>query len=158
VRGVPATVGNPTATNRATLCGVCHQNYYGTADNHGANSAFTSGTDGGMTSYVNNGCNACHSSFYGTAATAVRPLRGIDVHGVNAIPTTGAQVKTARWLTDTKPYAFIRNTTTLSSHQPKVAGATTYTSAACATNNTAPSVRYSACGNGMGNYSAGGTY
>jgi hypothetical protein len=152
LRGVPAIFGAPSTTNTPTLCGLCHATYTSnTGDNHGTNSAFNSGTDGGMTNYIRYGCNYCHSSFISTTATAARPIRAQDVHGVNALPTAGT--KSGRWTTDPRPYAFIRNTTTLANHAPARIGATTYT-AICAT----PTTRYSTCSNGMGSYTPGGTY
>jgi len=156
MRGVPAIFGGPAATtNEATLCKVCHAGYTtSSSSHHGTGSALSSGTDGGMTNYLRYACNYCHSSFISTTATAVRPVRAQDVHGVNALPTAGT--KSGRWASttaDARPYAFIRNTTTLANHQPASIGGTTY-SASCST----PTSRYSTCSNGMGGYTAGGTY
>jgi hypothetical protein len=81
----------------------------------------------------------------------VRPVRGQDVHGVNALPATGT--KTGRWSTgtDTRPYAFIRNTRSLSSHQPARIGATTYQP-------TCVHLSDGVCSSRTETYTAGGTY
>ncbi len=158
LRGSPTVIGTPSAANSVTLCAVCHAGYLGgTANNHGANSAFTQNTDNGMTSYVNFGCNICHSSGYTTAV--VRPVRAQDVHGVNVLPT-GGLAKTLRWagvaqgtpaLVDARPFAFIRNTQVLPNHTPKQNGTTVYTTN-CMGGNVAP------CSQGQQGYTIGGTY
>jgi hypothetical protein len=159
VRGVVTVSGTPSATNNVTFCKVCHSTatYQTGTNRHGAGSAFTSSTDGGMTAYVNYGCNICHSSGYTTAV--IRPVRGQDVHGVNVLPT-GGLTKTGRWsgaatgtpaLVDARPYAFIRNTQVLPNHVPLKNGTTTY-STSCMGGNASP------CSQGVQSYSPGGTY
>ena len=174
VRGRP-TVQTPggnaaSGTNEANLCKLCHALYdTNTGNNHGTGSAFSSSTNSGMTVFVRYGCNACHSSNYNTAA--IRPIRGADVHGVNAL-LTGSIASSGRWSgsatgctntvgggtctaasVDRRPYAFMRNTNILQNHQPKVGGANTWSGASCAaTGNTSP------CDDNMGGYTAGGTY
>jgi predicted CxxxxCH...CXXCH cytochrome family protein len=122
----------PTATTGSTLCKVCHRGYEEqTSSMHGAGSAFTGNGQSPMNTYTRYGCNRCHSGGYETIP--LRPLKAQDTHGVNALPATGT--KTLRWSTtqgsppqlDTRPYAFIRNTTTLSNYSPRRIGGSTYT-------------------------------
>jgi hypothetical protein len=126
VRGRPATSGASTtlSANAVTLCGYCHAGYTtNTSSTHGAGSAFNTNGQSPMDQYLRYGCNRCHSSGYTETTTGyvIRPARAQDVHGVNALPAGGT--KTGRWSTggtnsDARPYAFIRNTTTLSEHLP----------------------------------------
>ena len=156
IRGTATVTGTPSAANAVTLCVVCHASYQ-TGNNHGAGSAFSSSTDGGMTAYVSFGCNICHSSGYTTAV--VRPVRAQDTHGVNVLPTTGI-TKTGRWsgastgtpaVVNARPYAFIRNTQVLPNHAPKKIGATTY-STTCMGGNVSP------CSQGTQSYTVGGSF
>jgi predicted CxxxxCH...CXXCH cytochrome family protein len=149
LRGNPTISGAPVATtNEATLCKVCHAGYNtSTSSQHGTGSAFASSSDSAMTPYLRYGCNRCHASNYTTAV--VRPVRAIDVHGVNSLPATGS--KTSRWSTDPRPYGFIRNTRSLSNHQPARIGSTTYTP-------TCVHLSDSPCSSRTETYTPGGTY
>ncbi|MBI5542619.1 MAG: hypothetical protein HY901_01930, partial [Deltaproteobacteria bacterium] len=139
----------PTSATAVTLCVVCHAGYnLGAADNHTAGSAFTSNTNGNMTAYVSYGCNICHSSGYTTPV--IRPVRGQDVHGVNALPA-GGLTRTLRWLAGGPPIAFIRNTQMLPNHSPLNVGGTAYTPN-CMGGNVNP------CSQGSKSYTVGGTY
>lgn len=160
LRGTP-TVPNGAAqaaagTNESTLCKVCHYQYdTSTPATHGTGSAFSSQANSGMDTTMRYGCNMCHSSGYDTAV--VRPVRGMDVHGVNVLPTATVTLS-GRWSTgaDKRPYAFIRNATFLGDHEPLKAGATTY-SPQC--NMAGSSGGGGACSNqGAKTYTAGGTY
>ncbi|WP_459815200.1 cadherin-like beta sandwich domain-containing protein [Geotalea toluenoxydans] len=157
IRGTATTSGTTlSATNGVKLCIVCHTGYdTNTAANHASGSAFTSSANGGMTNYFRYACNCCHASNYDTAV--VRPVRAMDVHGVNVLPTTGT--KSVRWAgtstgtpatVNARPYAFIRNTTKLSDHSPKQIGGTTY-SANCNMTGTN-------CNQGLKTYTVGGVY
>jgi len=151
IRGVATVSGTPSATNDVTFCKVCHAGYVTGSSQHGAGSALSSGTDGGMTAYLNYGCNICHSSGYATAVP--RPIRAQDTHGSNALGTVGTLLTaTSRWSTDPTPVAFIRNRQVLPQHQPKRIGATTFTNPTCMGGNVSP------CSQGSQNYSVGGTY
>ncbi len=154
---VPNGAAAPAAgTNEATLCKICHAGYnISGGPTHGAGSAFSSSANNGMTITMEYGCNMCHSSAYDTPA--VRPVRAIDVHGVNALPTATVTLS-GRWATgtDKRPYAFIRNTTYLGNHQPANIAGTAYSpgcdmagssGAAGQCNNQGPDV-----------YTVGGTY
>ncbi|BDG06858.1 CxxxxCH/CxxCH domain c-type cytochrome [Anaeromyxobacter oryzae] len=146
----PTTGTAAAGTNEATLCKICHAGYdTNTGSSHGTTSAFSSSADSTMTPFLRYGCNRCHSSNYTTAV--IRPIRAQDVHGVNALPVAGT--KTGRWSTgtDTRPYAFIRNTKSLSSHQPARIGTTTY-SATCVHLSDSP------CSSRTETYTPGGTY
>jgi hypothetical protein len=151
IRGVATVSGTPSATNDVTFCKVCHAGYVTGSSQHGAGSALSSGTDGGMTAYLNYGCNICHSSGYATAVP--RPIRAQDTHGSNALGTVGTLLTaTSRWSTDPTPVAFIRNRQVLPQHQPKRIGATTFTNPTCMGGNVSP------CSQGSQTYSVGGTY
>jgi predicted CxxxxCH...CXXCH cytochrome family protein len=82
--GVTTLRGNPTVptpatiaalnTNEVSLCKVCHALYDSNAGtNHGTNSAFASGGNGVMQTYLRYGCSICHSSGHGTTATSSTP-------------------------------------------------------------------------------------
>lgn len=157
IRGTATTSGTSPSTTPVTLCIKCHAGYdTNTAANHASGSALTANTNSGMTTYLRYGCNACHASNYDTAV--VRPVRAMDVHGVNALPTTGV-AKTVRWAgtstgtpatVNARPYAFIRNTTKLSDHSPNKIGGTTY-SANC-------NMAGTNCNQGVKTYTVGGVY
>lgn len=157
LRGVATVTGTPSASNGVTLCDVCHPGHYGgAADNHGANSAFSVGTNGGMTPYVNYGCNICHGSSYTTAV--IRPVRGQDMHGSNAVPT-GSITSSGRWAGGGGPIAFIRNSNVFDDHSPLDVGGTVYTPVCMGgeqgingTQDTA------ACDRSFEVYTVGGTY
>jgi len=150
IRGTATVSGAPGAGNDVTFCKVCHAGYVTGSATHAAGSAFSSTANGGMTNYLNYGCNVCHGSSY--SAAVVRPVRAMDVHGVNVLPSGGV-AKSGMWSTVGKPYAFIRNTYELNNHQPKKIGATSYT-AQCAQTTGGPT-----CSNqGTNNYTAGGTF
>ena len=132
IRGVATVSGTPAAGNDVTFCKVCHAGYVTGGATHGSGSAFSSTANGGMTSYLNYGCNVCHGSAY---TAVVRPVRAQDVHGVNVLPTGGG-TSTVRWSgastgtpaqVNARPYAFIRNTKDLGTHNPKKIGGSTYT-------------------------------
>ena len=156
VRGnptVPNTAAAPALnTNEASLCKVCHAGYQTGSSTHGSGSALSGNTNNGMTAYLNYGCNVCHSSNFNTAV--VRPLRGKDVHGVNALPTAGL-AKQGRWSTNPRPYAFIRNTATLQNHAPLNISGTGY-SPTCTMTTDTPSG--ASCNQGARGYTVGGTY
>lgn len=145
--GAATTTGAPSATTGATLCWVCHQGYNVAQSTHGAGSALTRTTNNSMTPYLQYGCNRCHASNYTTVV--VRPVRGEDVHGTNSLPSTGT--KTGRWSTDPRPYAFIRNTKSLSNHMPLRIGATSYTA-------TCVHLADSPCTTRSETYTPGGVY
>ena len=162
--GTPPAVGtpvsgttSPTTTTSAKLCLVCH--LPGTSTNHGSGSAFSSGGSGAMSSFIQWGCNQCHGSSYNTAA--VRPVRALDVHGVNILPTNAVQItKTSRWagvatgtpaVVNARPYAFIRNTQIFPNHMPKQAGTTVYTPT-CMGGSVSP------CSRGVETYTPGGSF
>ncbi len=158
IRGTSTVSGTPSSANYPTLCRVCHAGYESsTATNgHTAGSALGTGlnANSGMTAYLAYGCNVCHASAY---TGVVRPVRGEDVHGVNILPTGGG-TSSGRWSTgtDKRPYAFIRNTKDLGTHQPKKIGATTYTPQ-CEMGPSGASGP--TCSNqGTKSYSPGGTY
>ncbi|MDA8241068.1 MAG: CxxxxCH/CxxCH domain-containing protein [Nitrospiraceae bacterium] len=152
VRGIVTISGSPGTANKVTLCVVCHAGYdTSTAANHSSGSAFSANGNGGMTNYLRYGCNVCHGSDYATAV--VRPVRAMDVHGVDVLPT-GGTTPDGRWATDPRPYAFIRNNHELQDHQPRVAGGTTY-SPQCSLSSGGPTC--SNQGSGLG-YTVGGTY
>ncbi len=144
----PTTARAAATTNEATLCKICHAGYdASTGPNHGTGSAFPSNGSGNMVFYTRWGCNKCHGSNYTTAV--VRPVRAQDVHGVDSLPANGTKI--SRWSTDPRPYAFIRNTTALSNHQPGRIGATAYS----------PNCVHLAdtdCNSRTETYSPGGTY
>lgn len=125
LRGVCAISGTPSTTNEATLCKVCHAGYdTQTTGYHGTGSAWSLDDRSEHVPFMRWGCNMCHSSNYSTVV--VRPVRALDNHGVNVLPS-GGLAKINRWSTQGTPIAFIRNTVVLSNHQPKVAGGTTFT-------------------------------
>ncbi|MBI5099396.1 MAG: CxxxxCH/CxxCH domain-containing protein [Nitrospirae bacterium] len=158
LRGYVWRTGTVSATNNTTLCIVCHSGYdTSTVTHHGTTSALSANTNNGMTLYLRYACYYCHSS--GTTKPA-RPLPSDNVHGTNALPTGGGTL-TVRWLgtstgsparVDTKPYAFIRNTTQLSDHSPASIAGSTY-SANC---NMRSTDTY--CNQGLKTYTVGGTY
>jgi hypothetical protein len=137
LRGNAVATGTaPTSTTGVTLCNKCHALYStcgsatdvcGSTTSHGAGSAFSSNPGRSVKSvFLRYGCNKCHASSYTTAVA--RPIRAIDNHGVNSLPTAGT--KTGRWALTTalnRPVAFIRNTQLFSSHQPARIGTTAYT-------------------------------
>ncbi|GFO66097.1 CxxxxCH/CxxCH domain c-type cytochrome [Geomonas paludis] len=156
--GVPISgTTSPTSTTAATLCRICH--IPGTSTNHGTGSAFSSGGSGAMSSFIPYGCNQCHGSSYNTAA--VRPVRAMDVHGNNVLPTNATQItSTGRWAgtstgtpaqVNARPYAFIRNTQIFPNHMPKKIGGSTYTPT-CMGGSVSP------CSRGTETYTAGGTF
>jgi hypothetical protein len=148
--GAATTTSAPTATTGATLCWVCHKGYNASGSSHGTGSALSGSTNSQMTVYLQYGCNRCHSSNYTTVV--VRPVRAQDVHGFDRLAGTGADALWPVGTTETrKPYAFIRNTTSLSDHQPASIGGTTYT-ATCVHLNDTP------CNSRTESYSVGGTY
>jgi len=153
---VPTITAAASTTNESTLCRLCHSNNYASnTSSHGSGSAFTSGNSG-MSNWNRYGCNLCHSSNYNSSVA--RPIRGVDVHGVNTLPPTGGITKTGRWLaggTNALPIAFIRNTTTLATQQPARIGTSTYT-AQCQMATNTPSGQN--CNQGLENYGTGGTY
>jgi predicted CxxxxCH...CXXCH cytochrome family protein len=159
VRGNATASGtSPTSTTGATLCWRCHAGYNAATDTHGSGSALSGGTDGGMQPFLQYGCNRCHASDYSTAVA--RPVRGVDVHGVDTLPLSPASNKTGRWAStstgtpaqvNARPYAFIRNTRSLSTHQPARIGGSTY-SATCVHLGDSP------CSNRTETYSPGGTF
>jgi cytochrome c553 len=160
VRGAAATYGTsystaPPAAGAVTLCAVCHSGYdTSTLQNHNGGSAFgsASSTNSGMVPYLRYACNACHSSLYSMTALQTRPTRAQDVHGVNAFPS-GGQTKSGRWATaGQRPWAFIRNTTTLANHQPSNIAGTAY-SPSCST-----ATPFARCNDTMGSYTVGGVY
>jgi hypothetical protein len=170
LRGNAVAAGTAlTAASAVTLCNKCHYMYNtcgsaadacGTTYSHGANSAFSSSTGRSVKAqYLRYGCNLCHSSGYRTATAVARPVKAIDSHGVNALPTytTGAVVKEGRWAGATnRPYAFIRNIDTLGDHTPKVHDGVTEATPQCAMLGSAaggPS-----CNQGAENLLPGGTF
>lgn len=155
LRGVATVTGTPSAANSTTLCQVCHTGHYGQGlDNHGTGSAFTGGTDNGMTPYIDYGCNICHGSRYTTAV--VRPVRGQDMHGSNVVPT-GSITKSGRWAAASKnwPIAFIRNSYAFNDHAPLNITGTAYTPV-CMGGQAGQET--TACNRGVENYTVGGTY
>ncbi|AJE04786.1 hypothetical protein GPICK_02935 [Geobacter pickeringii] len=153
--GSPFTASTtPAAANTPTLCIVCHAGY-DTQAPHGAGSAWQTNMDGGMAPYVEYACNICHSS--NIATPVVRPVRAMDSHGVNVLPTGGLALRSGgRWATTGKPVAFIRNTYVIDDHAPKKVGATTYTTTCMSASGT---TNPSYCGNqGTQTYTVGGTY
>ena len=158
LRGSPtasATAAPALGTNEATLCKVCHAGYDNTANpngSHGTGSAATGLNRNEKNPFMNFGCNMCHSSGYDTPVA--RPIRAMDVHGVNTLPPATVTLS-GRWLTDKRPYAFIRNATFLGNHQPTSIGGTPYT-AQCV---MAGSGGGGVCNNqGAQTYTIGGTY
>jgi hypothetical protein len=161
LRGTATATGNPpTSAGAVTLCNRCHQYYNtcgtaadacATTTSHASGSAFSSNPGRSAKSdFLRYGCNKCHSSSYTTAV--VRPVRAIDNHGVNALPTAGT--KTGRWALTTalnRPVAFIRNTQMFSSHQPLRIGTTAYTP-------TCVHLNDGVCTSRTETYTAGGTY
>lgn len=145
--GYGSTIRGTINVASPTLCIKCHAGYT-TAPGHGTGSAYTI-TSTSMTTTEQNLCSNCHSSL----TASVRPVRAQDVHGVNALPTSGSQTKTLRWLaggTQGVPIAFIRNTSILANHNPKNIAGTGYT-AQCSMGST--------CGSRAGSpYTPGGTY
>ncbi len=149
IRGVATVSGTPSATNDVTFCKVCHAGYVTLNSGHAAGSAFSSNPNkSGMNPYVNYGCNMCHGSNYATAV--VRPVRAMDVHGVNVLPA-GSIAKAGRWSIVGTPIAFIRNNYNLSNHEPRYAGGLTYTPGCGLPSGTcAQAIKE--------NYTVGGTY
>lgn len=128
--GNAVTIRGTINVTTPTLCSKCHSGYTGVTG-HGSGSAFVT-VDSHMDSTIINLCANCHVS----SAAAVRPVRALDVHGVNALPSTGA-TKTLRWLAggvQGVPISFIRNTTNLTNHQPLKIGTTTYSPQCSMTN------------------------
>ena len=158
VRGVYTISGTPAAgTNEATLCKVCHKGYdTNTGANHGAapDTAATNLSRSEKVPFLRYGCNVCHSSGYNTPA--VRPVRALDIHGVNALPATG-QTLSGNWSATGKPYAFIRNRSFLGNHSPALVNGVAPTNAS--TCNMLGSDGNGVCGNqGSKTYSLGGSY
>lgn len=158
LRGIPFISGTPAAgTNEATLCKVCHAGYdTNTGASHGASptTALTNINRTEKVPFTRWGCNVCHSSGYNTAA--VRPVRAMDVHGVNALPATG-QTLSGNWLATGKPYAFIRNRSYLGNHSPAlIGGVAANTPSAC---NMIGTDGGTVCNNqGSKTYTLGGSY
>lgn len=161
IPGILTITGSAPAatTNQVTFCQVCHTNYTeSTATHHNTGSALNGNTNANMVNYLRYACNICHSSGYNTAV--VRPVRGQDVHGSNVLPV-GGLTKVTRWAgtstgspaqVNAKPYAFIRNTEILTTHNPKGIGGSTY-SPGCTMGNGTPN-----CSRAWQTYTAGGTY
>ncbi len=160
IPGVLTVTGTPAAgTNQVTFCIVCHLGYNSsTATHHNTGSALSASTNNGMTIYLRYACNVCHGSTYNTAA--VRPVRAMDVHGVNVLPA-GGLTKVNRWAgnsygtpaqVNARPYAFIRNTEVLTEHNPLKIGGSTYTPG-CTMGNSTPN-----CSRAFQSYAPGGTY
>ncbi|SNB45997.1 CxxxxCH/CxxCH domain-containing protein [Geobacter sp. DSM 9736] len=161
VRGnatIPTPGSTPSSTNDVTLCKVCHAGYQTGTSSHGTGSALGS-TNNGMTSYMSYGCNMCHSSGYSTAIQ--RPVRAMDVHGMDVLPS-GGLTKATRWagtaqgtpaVVNARPYAFIRNTQVLTNHQPRMIGSSTY-SPNCNMASGSPIN----CNQGSRSYTVGGTF
>ncbi len=131
-----------------TFCNVCHLNY-AVVSQHGTGSAFAVG-DSQMKGTVIPNCDNCHAA----SSTGDSDLvRAENVHGTSTLPASGTTAKTGRWVSSPLPISFIRNTASLTNHQPRVAGGTTYApqcsmngdNAACAARPNSP-------------YSLGGTY
>lgn len=163
LRGTATVILTPSSTNAVTLCSKCHDKYSNLADtanySHGADSAF-SGNTGRSTKlpFLQYGCNMCHSSGYDTAV--VRPVRAMDVHGVNTLPAVSNGVAlSGRWSTgaDKRPYAFIRNTSYLGTHDPASISGTTYTPQ-CDMSGTAAAGNGTCTNQGLKALSIGGTY
>lgn len=158
LRGIPYISGTPAAgTNESTLCKVCHAGYdTNTASSHGASptTAVTDINRNEKVPFMRYGCNVCHSSGYNTAA--VRPVRAMDTHGVNALPATG-QTLSGNWSATGKPYAFIRNRSYLGNHSPAlIGGVAANTPSAC---NMIGTDGNGACNNqGSKTYTIGGSY
>ena len=151
-------VAPATGTNEATLCKICHALYdtNATAD-HGAGSAAQGLSMTEKVPFLRYGCNVCHSSGYSTPAA--RPVRAIDVHGVNALPPTG-QILSGSWAAASpqgRPYAFIRNRSFLGNHSPaSIGGAAATTPITCSMLGTDGA---GVCSNqGSVGYTVGGTY
>lgn len=153
-----AAHGNNTAWLRGTinvasptLCTTCHLGYIDSTD-IGHNTVITSGSafgsipEGRMTTEQQT-CNYCHAD----TLVPVSPAGSANVHGTNVLPAGGA-TKTLRWNLGTAqsvPIAFIRNTTYLTNHQPRVVSGTTY----------APQCSMTNCTGRVGSpYTPGGTY
>jgi predicted CxxxxCH...CXXCH cytochrome family protein len=161
LRGTATSSGTaPTAASAVTLCNKCHARYNfcggatdvcGSTTSHGSGSAFS--TNPGRTEkspFLRYACNKCHASGYTTAVA--RPVRAQDVHGFDRLAGTGADAMWPTGATESrKPYAFIRNTSMFSSHQPAKIGATTYTPT-CVHLNDSP------CTSRTETYGVGGTY
>ena len=106
-----------------TLCSKCHTGYNAATAGHGNGSAFGV-VDNNMDSGPIDECFNCHAS----TNAPVRPARAQDVHGVNTIPAA-VIAKSGRWLAggvNGVPIAFIRNTSQLGNHNPRVVNGTTY--------------------------------
>jgi len=143
--------------NPDTLCTICHiPNISGTTNGqHGAGSAFASGTNSGMQSYINSRCEYCHAS---STATPGRPVRAQDVHGFDRFAGSGTDTMWPVGATNTyKPYAFMRNVTnwTNTSWKPLSGLSVPGGSANCG----GAGLSSAGCtGENMTNYSPGGTY
>lgn len=160
IPGVLTITGTPAAgTNQVTFCIECHTGYdSSTSSHHNTGSALSGSTNNGMLIYLRYACNVCHSSGYNIAV--VRPVRAMDVHGVNVLPT-GGLTKVRRWAgtstgtpaqVNAKPYAFIRITEILTEHNPLKIGGSTY-SPGCTMGNSTPN-----CSRSFQSFTVGGTY
>ncbi|SNB47900.1 CxxxxCH/CxxCH domain-containing protein [Geobacter sp. DSM 9736] len=160
VRGVPAVFGTASVSNQASLCLICHLGYdtVSTYDHGTGSAAGTSGTfdRSEKSAYIKWGCNLCHSSTYTSTATAVRPVRAMDVHGSNVVPTGQVAKRSgSRWASGGGPIAFIRNSDQFSTHNPRRIGTTTYTPECMG----GSSGKFSACNrSSVENYAPGGTF
>jgi len=115
LRGTAWVTGDPSTTNRVTLCVICHAGY----DTSGITPGHDIGSAAGDLKRVQKddvmryGCFYCHSS----GDTAVRPQRAEDVHGFSAV-----------WPATTRPQvAFIRPNDHITLHMPLSISGTAYT-------------------------------
>lgn len=145
-------------SNPDSLCTLCHiPNVAGTTNGqHGAGSAFNSGTNSGMQSYINARCEYCHSS---NTASPGRPVRAQDVHGFDRFAGSGTDTMWPKGATDSyKPFAFMRNTVNwggTSSWKPLSGTGVTAGSATCG----GTALNSQGCtGENMTTYTPGGTY
>jgi len=161
IRGGGASTNGTIYVSSPTHCSSCHITYNNSYPGHNtgtSGSAFGT-SDGDMNSATFNNCHYCHADTNSTTGTTVAQ-RSSNIHGVNALPASGA-TKTGRWSgtstgspaqVETRPYAFIRNTLNLSNSQPRVIGSSTYTSQCSMTSG-------GACSNQSNkSYTPGGTY
>jgi predicted CxxxxCH...CXXCH cytochrome family protein len=132
-----------------TMCSACHTGYTVDTNHNGAGSAAgtMNGAGGeGMATY----CTNCHAG--GVAENAIaapaRPIPGFNYHGFNKL-LNGSNWPGAGF---GRPYAFIRNDTTLTNQRPNTAPDITTGSPTC--DGTGKN-----CANGgTQNYSPGGAY
>jgi hypothetical protein len=147
--GGTVTLRGNVWANPNSLCAICHIANVGGVTNgqHGTGSAFASGTDGGMQSFINNQCHYCHSS---DTTKPARPTPAADVHGWNKLTTS------ANWPSGNQPYAFMRNTVNWGTTSHKVLSGP---GVAAGTANCSGTKLSSGCtGENMGSYTPGGVY